>query len=74
MQPGSYEEVEKHFLEFQSPYGEIGNATAEVKINWRKRVMFQSPYGEIGNATGSPSIRLLCGPLRRFSKPRLFFF
>ena len=36
--------------------------------------LFQSPYGEIGNATGSPSIRLLCGPLRRFRKPRLFFF
>ena len=46
---------------FQSPYGEIGNATywdIVVPDELRDK-MFQSPYGEIGNATEELTMKKL---------------
>ena len=36
---------------FQSPYGELGNTTNQLRSVEDGNPAFQSPYGELGNTT-----------------------
>ena len=38
---------------FQSPYGELGNTTNQLRSVEDGNPAFQSPYGELGNTTCS---------------------
>ena len=38
---------------FQSPYGELGNTTNQLRSVEDGNPAFQSPYGELGNTTRS---------------------